>query len=128
MRIFVLKNFRRFQRSENIRDEALVKAIRDAERGLVDADLGGGVIKQRVARKGQGKSRGYRTVIAYRAAHRAVFLYGFAKSDQDNIDDDQLEALRTIGADLLRASPEHIETMIANDRLTEVHHAQSQDE
>jgi hypothetical protein len=128
LRIFALKNFRRFQRKEGIRDGALIRAIRDAGRGLIDADLGNGLIKQRVARRGQGKSRGFRTVIAYRAGHRAVFLYGFAKSDQDNIRDDQLEALRIIGADLLRAGPEHIEMMIADGRLMEVQHAEDQDE
>jgi hypothetical protein len=45
---------------------------------VVDADLGGGVIKQRVARVGQGRSGGYRMLVAYRAGARAVFLYGFA--------------------------------------------------
>src|ERR1700683_1838925 len=60
------------------------------KRGLIDADLGSGLLKQRVARAGEGRSGGYRTIIAYRAGDRAVFLYGFAKNERDNIGDDEL--------------------------------------
>jgi hypothetical protein len=58
----------------------LAEAIARAERGMVDAALGGGLIKQRVARQGQGKSGGWRTLIAYRKGDRAVFLFGFART------------------------------------------------
>jgi len=70
--------------------------VQRAERGLVDADLGGGVIKQRVARPGQGRSGGYRVLLAYRRKTRAVFLFAFAKSERDNIDDNELATLRDI--------------------------------
>jgi hypothetical protein len=120
LRVYRMKTFRRFQRKEGIDDDALRDAIRRAGRGLIDADLGGGLIKQRVARKGQGRSGGYRVVIACRLGARAVFLYGFAKNEIDNIEDDVLEALREIGGDLLRADEEEIEKMIADDRLTEL--------
>ena len=56
MRVYKLKAFARFQRRERITDRALVKAVQSAEQGLVGANLGGGLIKQRVARPGQGKS------------------------------------------------------------------------
>lgn len=72
-----------------------------AERGLVDADLGGGIIKQRVARQGQGRSGGYRTLIAYRCGDFAVFLFGFAKSDRDNIDADELDDVQSIASQWL---------------------------
>jgi hypothetical protein len=68
----------RFARREKIRDAVLLEAAR-AEKGHLDADLGGGVIKQRIARPGQGKSRGYRTIILFKQGQRAVFIYGFAK-------------------------------------------------
>ena len=45
-----------------------VAAIETAGRGLIDADLGGGLIKQRVARPGQGKRGGFRMMIAFRRA------------------------------------------------------------
>jgi hypothetical protein len=80
VRVYKLKAFARFQRRERIADRALAKAMQSAEQGLVDADLRGGLIKQRIARPGQGKSGGYRTVIAYRRGDLAVFLYGFAKN------------------------------------------------
>jgi hypothetical protein len=78
--------------------------VNRAEKGIVNGDLGGGIIKQRVARPGQGRSRGYRTLLAYRAGDLAVFLYGFAKSDRENIEDDELQALRDIAAAWLRAT------------------------
>jgi len=68
------------RRREGIADSSLLEAIERAEQGLMDADLGGGLIKQRVARKGQGRSGGYRTILAYRARDRAFFILGFAKS------------------------------------------------
>lgn len=79
----VLKNawFERFARKQKIPDQVLLDAIKRAELGQIDADLGGGVIKQRIARKGQGKSGGYRTIVLYRARKRAIFMYGFSKSE-----------------------------------------------
>jgi hypothetical protein len=115
-----MKTFRRFQRKEGIDDNALREAIRRAERGLMDADLGGGLIKQRVARKGQGRSGGFRTIIAYRVGARAVFLHGFTKSQKENIADDELAALRQIARNLLKADEDDLERMIADDRLAEL--------
>ena len=94
VQVFATKWFARFARREGIPPESLIEAIERAEKGSVDADLGGGVIKQRVARRGEGRSGGYRTIIAYRTARRAIFLFGFAKSNRENIeaDDDDLEA------------------------------------
>lgn len=103
MQIFKTKWFARYARRERIADRGLTEAITRAEHGLVDADLGGGIIKQRVARTGQGRSGGYRMLIAYRAGHRAVFLYGFAKRERENIDPDELLTLREIGASWLAA-------------------------
>lgn len=74
MRIFKNAWFERFTRKQRIADAALVDAVRRAERGQIDADLGGGVIKQRVARAGQGKSGGYRTIILFRLEQRAFFV------------------------------------------------------
>jgi hypothetical protein len=119
VQIYKVKVFARFQRREGISDVALAKAVRAAESGLVDADLGGGLIKQRVARPGQGKSGGYRTVIVYRRGDLAVFLLGFAKNDRGNIDDDELEDLRGQARVFLRLSMDQIEAAVAADELTE---------
>ena len=109
MQVLRLKAFGRFQRRERIADDALAKAVRDAEGGLVDADLHGGLIKQRVARPGQGKSGGYRTIIAYRRGDRAVFLYGFAKNEKANLDDDELACWRQIGRSYLALDEDGME-------------------
>src|SRR3954465_11806237 len=83
-RIFKTKWLVRYVRRERIADRSLTEAIERAGRGLIDPDLGGGIIKQRVARSGQGRSGGYRMLIAYRAGARAVFLYAFAKNEREN--------------------------------------------
>jgi hypothetical protein len=110
----------RFARRERITDKSLMEAIERAERGVIDADLGGGVIKQRVARSGQGRSGGYRMLIAYRRGARAVFLYGFAKRERDNIDPDELLTLREIGAGWLEADVGRIADSLKEDALQEV--------
>ncbi len=88
--------------------------------GLIDADLGGGLIKQRIARAGKGRSGGYRTIIAYRRAGRAVFLLGFAKSERDNIGNNELGELRMIGLNWLNASKETMEEALEEKSLQEV--------
>ena len=120
MRVFKTKWLVRWVRRERIADRSLREAIERAERGLVDADLGGGIIKQRVARAGQGRSGGYRMLVAYRTGHRAVFLYGFAKRERENIDADELLTLREIGAAWLAADPRSITQAIKEGALQEV--------
>ena len=120
MRLFKTKWFIRYARQERLEDRSLCDAIERAERGLVDADLGGGIIKQRVARTGQGRSGGYRLLIAYRSGKRAVFLYGFAKSERDNIEADELETLKEIGAAWLEAKKERLEYATEKGILREV--------
>jgi len=122
VRLFKTKWFMRYARQEKLEDHSLCDAIERAERGLVDVDLGGGIIKQRVARKGQGRSGGYRLLIAYRSGKRAVFLYGFAKSERDNIEADELETLKEIGAAWLDAKRERLEYAIKEGILREVNY------
>ena len=122
MRAFKTRWFARFARREGVSDEALQEAIERAERGLVDADLGGGLIKQRVARPGSGRSGGYRTIIAYRSGNRAVFLDGFAKNEQDNISVNELAELRVIAQNWLNANSETVRKAIENGLLLEMNH------
>jgi hypothetical protein len=120
VRVFVTKQFDRFARSERMKDDRLCEAIERADHGLVDADLGGGLIKQRVARPGQGRSGGFRTVIAYRRLGRAVFLYGFAKNERDNIDPDDLARLKKLAAVYLAATFKELEAWCDEGELREV--------
>lgn len=120
MRIFKNRPFARFARKSGLSDAALLKAVRDAERGLVDADLGGGVIKQRIARPGGGKSGGFRTIVLFRSGTRAFFVHGFAKSEQANIRDDELAAFRMLAAELLNYQDEAIAQAVSAGVLIEV--------
>ena len=83
----------------------------------MDAYLGGGLIKQRVARKGQGRRGGYRGMIAFRTVDFAVFLFGFAKNAQDNLDDGQLIVLRTFAAAWLAADAATIKKAVEQGEL-----------
>jgi hypothetical protein len=128
LRIFKTKAFARFARSERIPDRSLAEAVERARSGLVDADLGGGVIKQRIARQGQGRSGGYRVLMAYRQGIRCVFLYGFAKSERANIDDDELATARDVAKGWLEASPEKIAKAIERGLIQEVKNGGEEEE
>lgn len=120
MRIYKNGWFEKFARKEKIEDAALCEAIRNADNGLVDADLGYGIIKQRVAQPGAGKSGGYRTIILYRTQARAVFVYGFAKNDKANLTPDELKAYRMAAKVVLALSDLQISAEVKAGRWTEV--------
>jgi hypothetical protein len=120
MRIWKTRWVARFTRREGISDRSLREAIERAERGIVDADLGGGLIKHRVARSGQGRSGGYRMLVAHRVGDRAVFLYGFAKNDRENIDAEELMTVRDIAAGWLAAGDDRVARAIVEKELLEI--------
>lgn len=120
MRTFQTKPFTRFADKAGISEAALCRAVEDAERGLVAADLGGGVIKQRIARPGQGKSGGFRTLIVYRRRARAIFIHGFAKNERDNIEKNELAALKTLASELMAYDDQALLRAIAAGVLAEV--------
>jgi hypothetical protein len=101
VRKFKNKSFARFARKARIADAALCEAVGNTERGLIDADLGGGVIKQCIARGGGGKSGGFRTIILFQAEARAFVVHGFARNEQENIRDDEVAAFKMLAAQLL---------------------------
>lgn len=86
----------------------------------MDADLGGGVIKQRVARPGKGKSGGYRTLILFRQGDRAIFAFGFAKSGQANISKADLALLRDTASEALEWSAGELDRLVASGTLVEI--------
>ncbi len=120
MRIFKNAWFRRFAKREAIDDLSLRNAVEQVNKGLVDAALGGNVIKQRIARPGQGKSSGYRTIIIFRKDDKAFFVYGFAKNAQDNISRDELRAFKQAAKALLALSDDQIAELIQQNALVEV--------
>ena len=120
MHVFKNKAFSRFAARNEIDDEDLCDAVQRALRGLIDADLGGGVIKQRIARKGEGKSGGFRSMILFRAESRAVFVHGFAKKDLGNINPQELKALKKLARIMLGYSEAQMAIVAASGTLTEV--------
>ncbi|MDE0110665.1 MAG: type II toxin-antitoxin system RelE/ParE family toxin [Albidovulum sp.] len=120
MRKFKTRPFARFANREGITDGALCDALERAGRGLVDADLGGGVIKQRVARRGKGRSGGFRVIAVFRRQECAFFVHGFAKSDRDNLRRRELGALKALADQLLGLDEPGLKAMLANGTISEV--------
>ena len=96
------------------------EAVTRAEKGQIDADLGGGVIKQRIARPGQGRSKGYRTIILFRHRARAFFLYGFAKNQRANIDDDEEEQFKEAAKHVLTLTDKQLAELLKRGDFMEV--------
>ena len=100
--------------------EALWEAVERAEQGQIDADLGGGVIKQRIARPGGGKSKGYRSIVLYRKDDKAFFVFGFPKSEQDNIREDEEIQFKKMAKQVLALTDEQLQQLIATGQFEEV--------
>jgi hypothetical protein len=120
VRIFKTKLFGKFARKKRVDDDALKEAVGQAGRGLIDADLGRGVIKQRVAGPGQGKRGAFRVLVAFRRNERAVFLYGFGKNERENITAKELATLQDIAASWLKADAHVFEKALEDGILVEV--------
>ena len=120
MRVFKNAWFGRFVRKEKIAADVLWDAVERAERGLIDADLGGGVIKQRIARPGAGKSKDYRTIVIFRKGDKAFFVYGFPKSELGNIADDELEQFKNAAKSILALSDDQIRQLVECGQFEEV--------
>ncbi|MBE0704799.1 MAG: type II toxin-antitoxin system RelE/ParE family toxin [Hyphomicrobiales bacterium] len=120
MRIFKNSRFHKFARKEKISDAMLCEAVERAERGQIDADLGAGLIKQRVARPGAGKSGGFRTLVFFRTKTRAVFAFGFAKSDMANLDDAEEAYLKKAAKLVLGFTDAQMDAEVAAGRMLEV--------
>lgn len=120
MRLFKSSRFHKFARKEKISDAMLCEAVERAKRGLIDADLGAGLIKQRVARHGAGKSGGFRTLIFFRTQTRAVFAFGFAKNDVANLDDAEEAFFKKAAKLVLGFTDAQMEAEVAASRMLEV--------
>lgn len=101
MKIYKSKWFDRWARKQGLTSAVLCVAVREMVAGLFDADLGGGLLKKRIGRPGQGKSGGFRTLVATNKGNRWIFVFGFPKSERGNIDEDEEEALKKLATHLL---------------------------
>jgi hypothetical protein len=120
IRVYKTKSFARFARRALISDAALWKAAQRANEGVIDADLGGGVVKQRIPRSGEGKSGGSRAIVLFRKSTRAVYVYGFEKKDRATIGPDELEAFRELGKVILAYTAEQMAEQVSRGTLFSV--------
>jgi hypothetical protein len=100
MKAYLPKPFQRDCKKDGISNEDCVEAIRKAEKGLVDADLGGGLIKQRIPRGNLGAARGSRAIVFYKRGKVAVFLYIFPKSSKADLKKSETAAYMKFAEDL----------------------------
>jgi hypothetical protein len=105
MAIYKIRWFARWMRKEGLSNKSLRGAVDEMAQGLFEADLGGDLLKKRIARPGQGKNGGYRTLVATNRRSRWIFVHGFAKNARSNIDRDEEAALKKLAATLLKLTP-----------------------
>lgn len=120
MRILKYRIFHKWANSEGLTDNSLKNAISEIEQGLFEANLGGGLYKKRVPRKGSGKSSGYRTLLAFKQNNRAIFMYGFAKNERDNINKKEEAIYKKLAGYYLEISEIKLNNLITNGELFEV--------
>ena len=120
MAVYKTRWFERWARKEGLAMSSLCAAVQEMTAGLIDADLGGGLVKKRIGRLGQGKSGGYRTLVATNKGNRWVFVFGFPKNARSNIDKDEAEALKKLAAHLLSLTPQALGNAASAGELMEV--------
>ena len=110
-------------RKSELVDAALCAAVEEMKQGLIDADLGGGIVKKRVAFGGRGKRGGNRVIVATNKGDRWFFIFGFEKNRRDNVTAQELDALQELAADLLMQSTAQLNLAVRNGTLQEICHA-----
>lgn len=120
MMVLMTKVFARFARKAGLADASLAKAAAEVVAGEFDADLGGHVYKQRVARSGGGKSGGFRTIILFKVGGHSFFAHGFAKNEKANVTAKELKALKKLADVLLAMSETDIDKGIAAGEFVKV--------
>ena len=121
-RVFKTRNFSHWMRKTELTDAALCEAVVEISQGLIDGDLGGGVVKKRVGLAGRGKRGGARTLVATNKGSRWFFVYGFEKNDRANIAHDELDALQAIAAQLLAITGQQLDRAVEDGSLQEICH------
>lgn len=120
MQIYKLKWFDRWAKFEKLSDRSLLNAFNEMNAGLIDAKLGKYIYKKRVAIAGKGKSSSLRTIVAFKSERRALFIYGFSKSKQENITDKELKALKIFASEVIAYDQQKIENAIKIGTFIEV--------
>ena len=122
MSIYKTRSFARWVKREGLADRDLCDAVVEMQKGLIDARLGGGLIKKRVARSGHGKRGGYRVILASNLGDRWVFMFGFAKNERDNVDDDELRLMKRLTSAFLEMDDRMLKQALTSGDILEIHH------
>jgi hypothetical protein len=120
MAVYQTRWFDRWARKQGLTMPGLCSAVREMTAGMYEANLGGGLLKKRIARPGQGKSGGFRTLVATNKGNRWVFIFGFPKNERSNIDKDEEEALKKLAAHLLSLTTQELDKAQRAGELMEV--------
>ena len=122
MPVRVLKDleFEDWAAEYKVTDAMLCDAAKEIEAGLVDARLGGFLLKKRVAAPGRGKRGSYRTIVGHRQGDRLIFVHGFAKNETDNITKKEKEALRKLCDVYMLADDKKLAEMIEMKQMLEI--------
>jgi hypothetical protein len=120
MSVYNTKEFSKFARKADLKSGELLAAAKAVASGQCDADLGGGVFNQRIAREGGGKSGGFRTIILFKVGAHSFFVHGFAKNEKANITAKELKALKKLAATFLGLGAEALVNVIAAGEIAEV--------
>jgi hypothetical protein len=120
MQIFKTKWFQRWAAREALTDSALLVAVEEIGQGLIDADLGGHVVKKRIGTRGRGKSGSVRTLLAFQLDDKAFFIYGFSKNERSNVSQKELKALKLLATELLGYTNVALEKALKAGELIEV--------
>jgi|HubBroStandDraft_4_1064222.scaffolds.fasta_scaffold133034_3 hypothetical protein len=120
MRVFKTRLFSKWARTVKLSDKQLKQAVEEMEKGLIDADLGGFIYKKRIALSGRGKRGGTRSVIAYQLRRKAFFIFGYAKSEKDNISAEELKIAKAFASELLSYNDQQLDILITDGKLIEV--------
>lgn len=126
-RTFKTATFTRWMKKSSLTDADLCRSVAEMRRGLIDAHLGGHVVKKRIAPAGRGKSGASRTLIATNLGNRWYFLFGFDKNERANIDRTELQALQEVAKDLLQLDDTAIASALATNAIVEICHDDKDD-
>jgi hypothetical protein len=120
VRVFKYTRFNRFANKEGITDKELLEMVEQLEAKQADANLGGDVYKERIARPGEGKSGGHRVIVYFRNEFRTFFVYGFSKSDRDNINEKELKRFKLDAEKRFLLTDEQIDAYLKNRIFIEI--------
>lgn len=118
--IYKTRHFTRWARKAGLNDSLLKTAVLEIHRGLLDADLGSGIVKKRIALPGKGKRGSVRTLLATNHDDRWFFIFGFEKNERENISENELATLKKLAKDLLGLTAEQIAVAATEGSLLEV--------